>query len=115
MFSYDLTDIATYWKAYERTLSQWSRLFPNRIFRQDYEALLAQPEIRIRALLDFCDLRFDAACLRFHEATRSVRTASAAQVRQPLRRASALAARYGALLDPLRQALGATSAHAPRT
>jgi tetratricopeptide (TPR) repeat protein len=110
VFSYDLADIATYWKAYERTLSHWSRLFPKRIFRQDYEALLAQPEIRIRALLDFCGLPFDEACLRFHEATRSVRTASAAQVRQPLRHDTALAARYGALLDPLRQALGAASA-----
>jgi hypothetical protein len=39
-----------------------------------------------------------------------VRTASAAQVRQPLRHDTALAARYGALLDPLRQALGAASA-----
>jgi hypothetical protein len=35
-----------------------------------------------------------------------VRTASAAQVRQPLRRDTARAAAYGALLDPLRCALG---------
>jgi hypothetical protein len=35
-----------------------------------------------------------------------VRTASAAQVRQPLRRDTARAERYGALLDPLRLGLG---------
>jgi hypothetical protein len=34
-----------------------------------------------------------------------VRTASAAQVREPLRGDTARAARYGALLDPLRVAL----------
>ena len=39
-------------------------------------------------------------------AMRSVRTPSAAQVRQPLRRDTARAAHYGALLDPLRQRPG---------
>jgi hypothetical protein len=37
---------------------------------------------------------------------RSVRTPSASQVRQPLRRDTARAARYGQLLDPLRRGLG---------
>ena len=50
-------------------------------------------------------LRFDPACLASHEARRNVRTASAAQVRQPLRRDTARASAYGALLDPLRAAL----------
>jgi hypothetical protein len=35
-----------------------------------------------------------------------VRTPSAAQVREPLRRDTARTAKYGALLDPLRKALG---------
>jgi hypothetical protein len=35
-----------------------------------------------------------------------VHTPSAAQVREPLRRDTARSARYGALLDPLRAALG---------
>ena len=43
--------------------------------------------------------------LRFHEATRTVRTASAAQVRRPIFRPPSNAERYGALLDPLRKAL----------
>ncbi len=60
----------------------------------------------MRALLADCSLDFDPACLAFHAARRSVRTASAAQVRQPLRRDTARTAAYGALLDPLRIALG---------
>ena len=40
------------------------------------------------------------------EFERDVRTASATQVRQPLKRDTALAGRYGAVLDPLRDALG---------
>jgi hypothetical protein len=57
-------------------------------------------------LLDFCGVPFDPACLRHHETTRSVRTASAAQVREPIRRDTARTGKYGALLDPLRKELG---------
>jgi hypothetical protein len=68
--------------------------------------LLADPEARIRALLDFCGVPFEEACLRFHETRRDVGSPSAMQVRQPLRQDTARAARYGVLLDPLRAALG---------
>jgi hypothetical protein len=71
-----------------------------------YEEMLADPESNIRTMLDFCDLPFDPACLEFHKTERDVQTPSAAQVRQPLRRDTARAARYGGLLDPLRVALG---------
>ena len=43
------------------------------------------------------------------EVERDVHTASAAQVRSPLRRDTALADRYGAVLDPLRTALGTSA------
>jgi hypothetical protein len=51
-------------------------------------------------------VEFDPACLRFHESRRSVRTASASQVREPIQSDTARADKYGALLDPLRAALG---------
>jgi hypothetical protein len=70
-----------------------------------YEDLVAQPEQRIRALLDFLGLPFEPACLEFHRTERDVRSPSAMQVREPLRRDTARAARYGALLDPLRAML----------
>ncbi|MEO8161399.1 MAG: sulfotransferase, partial [Arenimonas sp.] len=69
---------------------------------QRYEALIADPEAQIRELLAFCDLPFDPACLQFHSVERSVRTASAAQVRQPLRADTARASHYGDKLDALR-------------
>jgi tetratricopeptide (TPR) repeat protein len=109
VFSYAYDDIAAWLGGYERAMAAWSLRAPGRIHRQDYEALLTEPEASIRNLLDACGLPFDAHCLRFHESTRSVRTASAAQVRAPLRAGTARAARYGALLDPLRAALDARS------
>lgn len=105
-FACTLTDIADYIRDYERAMTQWLAAHPARIRLQRYEALLADPEPQIRTLLDFCQLPFEPACLNHHQTSRSVRTASAAQVRQPLQRDTARAKDYGALLDPLRFGLG---------
>jgi tetratricopeptide (TPR) repeat protein len=104
-FTCDLDDLATTWHDYDRAMRQWHALAPDRVREQVYETLVEHPEAEVRALLEFCGLPFDEACLRFHEASRSVRTASAAQVREPLRRNTARTSHYGALLDPLRSAL----------
>ena len=66
---------------------------------------MAQPEAEIRQLLDYCGLDFRPECLDFHKHQRVVRTASAAQVRQPLRNDTARASRYGEALAPLRARL----------
>lgn len=104
-FACDAGDIATHLRGCQRAMDQWRAQAPERIQLHRYEVLLADPEAGIRALLDDCGLQFDAACLAFHTANRSVRTASAAQVRQPLRGDTARTQHYGALLDPFRQAL----------
>lgn len=106
-FSCDLQDIADYIHHCERTMDAWRERDPQRIATLAYETLLAEPETQLRQLLDRCGLPWDPACLEFHRAGRSVRTASAAQVRAPLRGDTARAAHYGALLDPLRERLAA--------
>jgi hypothetical protein len=84
----------------------WLQQYPDRVFDLEYEALLADPETVTRRLLSFCKLPFDPACLDFHRTRRTViSAASDAQVRQPLQRNTARAARYGHLLDGLRQRL----------
>jgi tetratricopeptide (TPR) repeat protein len=108
-FTYDLAEMAAFWRDYDRLMRIWQRRWPGLIHDVVHERLVAQPEAEIRALLDACGLTFDAACLRFHEVERLVRTASAAQVRQPLRADTARAARYGTLLDPLRAMLAEAS------
>lgn len=104
-FSYDLDDIAAYWHDFDRAARHWQTLYPARVRTQSYEALLADPQAQIRALLDFCGLPFDASCLDFQRTRRNVATASAGQVREPLRRDTSRASAYGTLLDPLRRAL----------
>lgn len=103
-FSYDLDDIASYWRDHERLGRHWQQLFPQRFLVLDHEALLAEPEAQVRRLLAFCGLEDDPACLGFRHEPAAARTALRTQ--QPWRREPALAARYGAELDRLRLLLG---------
>ena len=105
-FASDFDDIAHFLRLCEMAMDCWRERDPQHIHLHRYEALLADPEAETRRLLSNCGLAFDPACLHFHQARRSVRTASAAQVRQPLRSDSGRAAGYGERLDPLRHALG---------
>lgn len=104
-YSYDFQDLADYRNDYVGAMRRWRTRHDSAIHAQLYENLLADPEGQTRALLEACGLAFDVACLSPHQATRSVRTASAAQVRQPIQGGTARLPRYAALLDPLRQAL----------
>jgi tetratricopeptide (TPR) repeat protein len=99
-------DLAAFWRDFDRSIRFWRERAPDALYEHQYERLVAEPEPTIRALLEFCRLPFEEACLAFHENRREVRSPSATQVRQPLRRDTAHTARYGALLDPLRKALG---------
>ena len=104
-FANDFDDIVAHQRGCAQAMDAWRTRAPERIHLHYYEALLAEPEARIRALLRDCGLGFDPACLSFHASGRAVRTASAAQVRQPLQQNTARSAAYGSLLDPLRAAL----------
>jgi hypothetical protein len=108
-FAYDIHELVAFWRDYNRLLRFWHGRHPGLIYENVYEKLVANPEPQIRNMLDHCELPFDPTCLSFHETRRTVRTPSAAQVRQPLRNDTARAHRYGALLDPLRKALRAAA------
>jgi len=99
-------DLAAYWRDFDRAVKRWRELHPTNVYESSYERLVNDPEATIRDLLAFCDLPFEPACLDFHKTERDVHTPSAMQVREPLRRDTARAPRYGALLDPLRIELG---------
>ena len=59
------------------------------------------------ALLDYCGLEFESACLSFYETDRAVRTPSSEQVRRPIYRdATEEWIPYEPHLGPLKEALG---------
>ena len=104
-YSYDFDSLARCAVACEREGERLAALHPAHVRVQHYEALVADRGDQVRALLAFCGLPFDAACLDPHGARRAIRTPSALQVRQPMRQVSNPADGYGGLLEPLRAAL----------
>ena len=107
-FSYDLEDLAHYYRHYAALMDRWHRLLPTgRIYTINYEALIDHPAGEIRKLLDHCGLPSEEGCLDFHRTTRAVKTASAGQVRKPLyRRSLRRWERFALNLQPLISSLG---------
>ncbi len=107
-FAYDLVELGRYYRLYQALMCHWRQVLPaSRIHELRYERLIEDPEGEVRALLDYCGLPWEEACLRFHRVRRNVATASAAQVRQPLfRRAISHWRHYEGHLQPLLEALG---------
>ena len=59
-------------------------VMPGAVLDVDYEMVVADLDTQVRRILDYCELPFEEACLRFHETDRAVKTASSEQVRQPI-------------------------------
>lgn len=84
-YSLDIDDTAAYYEGFDELLAAWREHVPaSRFFELHYEDIVYDQEDQTRRLLDFCGLTWNEACLRFHENTAPVATASSVQVRQPL-------------------------------
>jgi tetratricopeptide (TPR) repeat protein len=106
-FSYSLQDLGRYYRDYVEHMAHFDAVLPGRIHRVIYESMIDDTEREVRRLLDYCGLPFEENCLRFYENSRSVRTASSQQVRQPIFREGVDQWRhFEPWLDPLKIALG---------
>ena len=106
-FTYNIEDIARYYRTYLDLMQHWDEALPGRVLRVFYEDVVEDLEGNVRRILEFCGLEFERACLDFHQTKRSIRTASSEQVRQPLFRGGLLQWRnYEPWLRPLEDALG---------
>jgi tetratricopeptide (TPR) repeat protein len=84
----DVKHIAARFKQHERLMNHWRTALPAVIHEVDYENTVADLEGVARRLLAACELDWEPACLEFHRTSRPVRTASFAQVRQPVYKSS---------------------------
>jgi hypothetical protein len=93
-------------------MEHWCRVLPEGVMLEvQYEDLVGNLEYHLRRILAHCGLEWDDACLAFHETKRSVQTASATQVRQPIYHTSVERWRpYEDLLLPFLQALEGSQA-----
>jgi tetratricopeptide (TPR) repeat protein len=83
-YATDLDDIAFVIAQQERLMRHWQRVVPLPMLQWDYADIVADAPGRIRVLIDFAGLPWDARCLDFHASGRSVQTHSRWQVRQPV-------------------------------
>lgn len=107
-YSYDLGELGRYYTRYRRLMAHWHRILPpGRILDVQYEDVVADLEGQARRILAHCGLPWDERCLAFHKTDRTVRTASVAQVRQPIYKRSVSRWRaYEEFLGPLMKELG---------
>lgn len=106
-FSYSLPLIGRYYREYLRLMNHFDQVQPGSVHHVLNESLIADPECEIRRLIEFVGVPFEPSCLEFHRNRRTVRSASAEQVRRPINRDGVDEWRhYEAWLDPLKQALG---------
>jgi tetratricopeptide (TPR) repeat protein len=106
-FSYDLERFGRYYRDYVRLMRHFDEVAPGAVYRIIHEQLVADPKPAIRRLLEYLNLPFDEACLRFHETKRPIRTASSEQVRRPISaEGTEQWRRFERWLGPLKSALG---------
>jgi tetratricopeptide (TPR) repeat protein len=105
---YDLSQIGAEYVRYRELMAHWAAVLPGRVAEANYEALVADPQAHIPALVtQAAGLRWDTACLSFHERKGAVATASASQVRRPIYKSSVERWRpHAHRLAPLITALG---------
>ncbi len=101
-YTNDLEELANQYLLFLETLEYWRAKAPGSFYEIHYEALIANPEAETRALIDYCGLEWEDGCLAFYDNSRTVKTLSAFQVRQPLYKSSVAAwKRYENELQPL--------------
>ena len=83
-FTYDMAELADYYRKYHETMRHWHRVLPGKVLDVHYEETVTDLETQVRRILAHCGLPFEEACVRFHETDRPVKTASSEQVRQPI-------------------------------
>jgi hypothetical protein len=105
--AYELGELGRYYRAYERLMEHWRSVLPNDVMLEvRYEDVVVDLDRQARRIVAHCGLEWEDACLSYYETRRPVRTASVAQVRQPIYSSSVGRWQpYRHLLRPLLEAL----------
>lgn len=105
-YGYDQIEYVKEYLWHEEMMSLWKSLFPELILTINYEQLVAEPEHVAKKIFEHIGLPWEEQTLRFFEKTKTVRTFSTHQVRNPVNTASVDRwRRYEKHLGPLLKAL----------
>lgn len=84
-YAYNLAELGRVYRKYAAMMAHWRTTLPADSFLDvQYEDVVDDLEAQARRILSYCALPWDPAVLSFHQGQRVVRTASAAQVREPI-------------------------------
>jgi len=83
-FTYDMFDLAEYYRLYDRMMRHWHEILPGKVLDVHYEETVLDLEGQVRRILEHCGLPFEQSCVDYHLTERAVKTASSEQVRQPI-------------------------------
>ena len=107
LYGYNLAELGEFHNLYRDLMEYWHEVLPGVVHDVRYEDFVADQEGQSRALMDYIGLPWSEKVLAFQETNRPIRTASAAQVRQPMYKSSVdLWKLYGDRLKPLTDILG---------
>ena len=106
-WSYNMRTLGRVYKRYWDLMKHWRETFPGRMLEVRYEDMVGNLEKQARNIIDYLELPWNESCLDFHQNKRTVRTASASQVKQPIYNTSVNRWReYEAQLAPLLDEIG---------
>lgn len=109
-YSFNLTDIAQYYKSYDDLMNHWEKVLPNPLITIHYEDLTRNKEAGIHSIIDFLNLPWEDACLEFYNNKQVVQTRSNIQVRKPIYTSSVNRwENYKKHISPLLEAFGRQS------
>lgn len=105
-FAQNLADIGFYICQYRKLMADWKNLLDLPIHEVDYEALVEDPELIARGVIEFCGLEWQPECLEFYKNPGMVFTSSVMQVREPINKSAVGKWKaYEKHLGPLKKAL----------
>ena len=87
-YSYDLTEIAEYYAAFDKLMAHWHRVLPGVMHTIRYEELVTDTEALAKEMLSYCDLSWEAECLRYSESAEYDTTASTEELSMAIDRES---------------------------
>ncbi len=106
-WAHDLQLIGDFHREHLRLMNHWKSVLPLPVLEVRYEDMVSNLENQARAIIEFCGLPWEPACLEFQENKRAVQTASQVQVRESIYTGSLNRWRpYAPHLQPLVDALG---------
>jgi tetratricopeptide (TPR) repeat protein len=83
-YAHDLADLGWYIGQHERLMRHWRAVLPLPMLEIELADWVTDFAGTLARVLDFLGLPYDPACEHFHRSRRRVRTASAAQIREPI-------------------------------